>query len=228
MIHSRVSWMFLPVDRSITLSAPHRVAQTIFSTSSSMEEETAELPMFALILTRNFLPMIIGSDSGWLRLAGITARPRATSLRTSSTSTPSRTATNRISGVTMPALAQASWVAAPSTGSRASIQACLILGSPARRSMVAVSSVYGPEVSYTSKCSPLVSSTLRTGTRKASGPSTYTLCEPWIGPVVTLGVTVRSSSAVMAIPPYAGITRSGSYGRRHPSRPLSPMSYELP
>ena len=27
MIHSRVSWMFLPVDRSITVSAPQRIAQ---------------------------------------------------------------------------------------------------------------------------------------------------------------------------------------------------------
>ena len=34
MIHSRVSWMFLPVERSITVSAPHRMAHTIFSTSS--------------------------------------------------------------------------------------------------------------------------------------------------------------------------------------------------
>src|SRR5258708_18866256 len=51
MIQSRVVWMFLPVDRSITLSAPQRMAQTSFSTSSSMLEVTAELPMLALILT---------------------------------------------------------------------------------------------------------------------------------------------------------------------------------
>ena len=38
MIHSRVSWMFLPVDRSITVSAPHSVAQRSFSTSSSIDE----------------------------------------------------------------------------------------------------------------------------------------------------------------------------------------------
>ena len=37
-IHSRVSWMFSPVERSITVSAPQRVDQIIFSTSSSMEE----------------------------------------------------------------------------------------------------------------------------------------------------------------------------------------------
>ena len=51
-IHSRVSWIFFPVDKSMTVSAPHFVAQRIFSTSSSMEEATAELPIFALIFTR--------------------------------------------------------------------------------------------------------------------------------------------------------------------------------
>ena len=64
MIHSRVSWMFLPVERSITVSAPQRMAQVIFSTSSSIEEATAELPMLALIFTRKLRPMIIGSLSG--------------------------------------------------------------------------------------------------------------------------------------------------------------------
>ena len=63
-IHSRVSWMFLPVERSMTVSAPQRVAHVIFSTSSSIEEVTAELPMLALIFTRKFRPMIIGSVSG--------------------------------------------------------------------------------------------------------------------------------------------------------------------
>ena len=84
MIHSRVAWMFLPVDKSMTVSAPHLVAQRIFSTSSSMLEATAELPMLALILTRKLRPMIIGSISGWLIFAGIMARPRATSSRTNS------------------------------------------------------------------------------------------------------------------------------------------------
>jgi hypothetical protein len=45
---------------------------------------TAELPMFALIFTRKFRPMIMGSISGWLMFAGIIARPRATSSRTNS------------------------------------------------------------------------------------------------------------------------------------------------
>jgi len=102
MIHSHVAWMFLPVERSMTVSAPHRVAQVIFSTSSSIEDDTAELPMLALIFTRKLRPMTIGSLSGWLMLAGMIARPRATSERTNSGSTPSRMATNSISGVTMP------------------------------------------------------------------------------------------------------------------------------
>src|SRR5512142_867288 len=81
-IHSRVSWMLRPVDRSITVSAPQRVDQVIFSTSSPIDEDTAELPMFALIFTRKLRPMIIGSVSGWLTLHGMIARPRATSSRT--------------------------------------------------------------------------------------------------------------------------------------------------
>src|ERR1051325_7175225 len=76
--------MFLPVERSITVSAPHLVAQRIFSTSSSMLEATALLPILALIFTRKLRPMIIGSLSGWLMLAGMMARPRATSERTNS------------------------------------------------------------------------------------------------------------------------------------------------
>ena len=63
-IHWRVSWMFLPVDRSMTVSAPQRVAHLSFATSSSIEDETTELPMFALIFTAKLRPMIMGSDSG--------------------------------------------------------------------------------------------------------------------------------------------------------------------
>src|SRR5262249_60767771 len=70
MIHSRVRWMLRPVERSMTVSAPQRIAHTIFSTSSSTEEVTAELPILALILVAKFRPMIIGSDSGGLILAG--------------------------------------------------------------------------------------------------------------------------------------------------------------
>ena len=102
MIHSRVSWMFLPVERSITVSAPHSVAQRSFSTSSSIDDDTAELPMLALIFTRKLRPMIIGSSSRWLMLAGMIARPRATSSRTNSAGSPSRIAMNSISGVISP------------------------------------------------------------------------------------------------------------------------------
>ncbi len=107
-IASRVSWIRLPVDRSITVSAPHRVAQVSFSTSSATEEVTAEVPMLAFTFTRNALPMIAGSHSGWLTLSGSTARPAAISSRTNSGVTPSRIATNSISGVTVPARAYAS------------------------------------------------------------------------------------------------------------------------
>ena len=48
----------------MTVSAPQRVAHVILSTSSSIVDATAELPMFALILTRKLRPMIIGSLSG--------------------------------------------------------------------------------------------------------------------------------------------------------------------
>ena len=105
MIHSRVVWMSSPVERSMTVSAPHWVAHWSLSTSSAMELVTAELPILALIFTRNALPMIIGSDSGWLTLLGMIARPAATSLRTSSTSQFSRSATNRISWVMTPSRA---------------------------------------------------------------------------------------------------------------------------
>src|ERR1041385_1907504 len=83
-IHSRVAWMFLPVERSMTVSAPHLVAQRIFSTSSSMLDATALLPMLALIFTRKLRPMIIGSDSGGLTFAGRIARAAAPSLLTNS------------------------------------------------------------------------------------------------------------------------------------------------
>ena len=43
-----------------------------------------ELPMLELIFVRKLRPMIIGSDSGCLMLAGMIARPSATSERTNS------------------------------------------------------------------------------------------------------------------------------------------------
>ncbi|OIQ82405.1 hypothetical protein GALL_358190 [mine drainage metagenome] len=178
--------MSFPVDRSIRVSAPHRAAHTIFSTSSEIEDVTAELPMFALTFTAKALPMIIGSLSGWRWFAGMTARPRATSSRTSSTGRPSRAAAYAISGVTIPALAQTSCVAAPSTGSGWS-HPSRVGASPASRSITAVGSVYGPDVSYRSRCSPLLRFTRRTGTRIPANPGTSACCLvlPWIGPTVT-------------------------------------------
>src|SRR3569832_2991652 len=70
-IHSRVSWMFLPVERSISVSPPQRADHTIFSTSSSIEEVTAELPKLVLIFTRKLRPMIIGFFFGCLLLVGL-------------------------------------------------------------------------------------------------------------------------------------------------------------
>ena len=64
MIHSRVVWMSGPVERSMTVSAPHRVAHDSFSTSSATDDVTAELPILALTLTKNRFPMTMGSDSG--------------------------------------------------------------------------------------------------------------------------------------------------------------------
>ncbi len=101
-IHSRVRWMSLPVERSMTVSAPQRTAHWSFSTSSSIEEEMAEFPMFALIFTRKLRPTIIGSSSGWRMLAGMIARPRASSSRTSSTGRFSRRAAKRISSLISP------------------------------------------------------------------------------------------------------------------------------
>src|SRR5690625_7278102 len=83
-IHSRVVWIFLPVERSMMVSAPQRVAQIILSISSSTDEVTAEFPILALILVRKFRPMIIGSCYGWLILAVRVARPLAISSRTRS------------------------------------------------------------------------------------------------------------------------------------------------
>ena len=97
MIHSRVVWMLRPVERSITVSAPQRIAHTILSISSSTEEVTAELPMLALILVRKLRPIAIGSNSAWLMLHGMMARPRATSSRTNSGVTNSGTEAPKLS-----------------------------------------------------------------------------------------------------------------------------------
>ena len=108
MIHSRVLWMLRPVERSITVSAPQRIAHTIFSTSSSTDEVTAELPMLALILVRKLRPMTIGSSSAWLMLHGMMARPRAISSRTNSGVTNSGTEAPKLSPSSRAASARSS------------------------------------------------------------------------------------------------------------------------
>src|SRR5271166_6630185 len=62
----------------------------------------AELPMLALILQRDSMPMAIGSSSGSLTLAGMIMRPAATSSRMSSGASCSRSATKTISSVSRP------------------------------------------------------------------------------------------------------------------------------
>src|SRR2546430_3103001 len=151
--------MRLPVDRSITVSAPHRVAQRSFATSSSTVDVTAEVPMLAFTLTRNRLPIIIGSDSGWLTLTGSTARPAASSSTTTDTGTPSRMATYSISGVTTPARARLNWVPV-----RPDSHGCRVFGRP---STVDTS---GPDVSYN-----------RTG-GVSPAPGTPPNCTPGCGP----------------------------------------------
>src|SRR5579872_1819427 len=58
------------------------------------------------------MPIPIGSSFAfrWWMLAGMIARPSATSRRTNSASRPSRSATRRISGVTSPSRARCIWV----------------------------------------------------------------------------------------------------------------------
>jgi len=134
----------------------------------------------------------------------------------------SRSAMNRISGVTMPAWPRPAWWDAPSTGSLASIHGCGVsVGRRAGRwwrcrrctgggvvqvEVLAVGQIHSadrdPQTVRTLRCTPV------RALDRARGDA---------------GVTVRSSSAVMANPPYAGITRTGSCGRRHLSRPLSPL-----
>ena len=58
--------------------------------------------MLALIFTRAARPIAIGSSRAWLTLAGITIRPRATSSRTASRPSPSRSATRSIAGEMVP------------------------------------------------------------------------------------------------------------------------------
>ena len=162
--------------------------------------------MLALIFTANALPMIIGSLSGWLWLAGITARPRATSSRTSSAGTPSRAAMNAISAVISPARARCSWVPRSRTtpgrgGSPAcrSITACGV-GVRARGvvqvEVLAVGQVHPPERHPGTVGEFAVD--LRAARDRAGGHRR----------------SRTTDISVILTSPYAGITRSGSYGRQ--------------
>src|SRR6266404_5704437 len=71
-----------------------------------MFDVTALLPMLALILHNEAMPIAIGSSSGWLTFAGMIMRPRATSSRTKVGSRRSRRATYSISSVITPARAK--------------------------------------------------------------------------------------------------------------------------
>ena len=64
-----------PVDRSITVSAPYFTAYRSFSSSSAMSELVDELPMFALILHLDAMPIHIGSSEWWLMFAGMIMPP---------------------------------------------------------------------------------------------------------------------------------------------------------
>jgi len=56
-------WMFRPVERSMTVSAPQRIAHTSLSTSRGRRGHR-ELPMLALIFTRSCDRMIIARIPG--------------------------------------------------------------------------------------------------------------------------------------------------------------------
>src|SRR5262249_50379882 len=112
MIARRMASMFPPVERSITVSAPRSMAILSFASSLSMFEVTAELPMLALTLQRALIPIPIGSSPSprWTVFAGMIIRPRATSERIVSGSSPSRRATNSIASEMIPCRASSSCV----------------------------------------------------------------------------------------------------------------------
>jgi len=60
----RIPGMSPPVERSMAVSAPYWIAERSFSNSSPTFETTDELPMLALILQREAIPMAIGSRFG--------------------------------------------------------------------------------------------------------------------------------------------------------------------
>ena len=99
---ARMPSMSPPVDKSMTVSAPNLMQTSSLRSSPSTWLVTALLPMFAFTLQARAMPMPIGSRFVWFTFAGMTRRPRATSLRTTSAATRSRWATCAISSVTSP------------------------------------------------------------------------------------------------------------------------------
>jgi hypothetical protein len=102
MMAFRMAGMSPPVERSMTVSAPYLTEERSFSSSSSIFEVTAELPMLELILHLEATPMHMGSRFWWFTFAGMIIRPRATSERTNSGAMFSRRATYSISSVITP------------------------------------------------------------------------------------------------------------------------------
>ena len=102
MIRSRVVWMSGPVERSITVSAPQRVAQVSLSTSSATDEVTDELPMLALTFTKKRRPMTIGSTLGMVDIGGQDGPPGADLVAHDLRFDALPTATKRISAVISP------------------------------------------------------------------------------------------------------------------------------
>ena len=162
--------------------------------------------MLALTFTANALPMIIGSLSGWLWLAGITARPRATSSRTSSAGTPSRAAMNAISAVISPARARCNWVprsrTTPGRGGRPGMQidrrvADRCTGRTCRRGRSARRWTGAPGGTAPARPHPVEVPVVLAAARDRAG-----------------GHRRIDDNDQLISSPYAGITRSGSYGRR--------------
>ena len=83
--------------------------------------------MLALILQRAAMPMPIGSSlpAKWTLFAGMTIRPAATSLRTSSGVKLSCSATNFISAVISPPRAACNWVSLINSFSRTLFRASI-------------------------------------------------------------------------------------------------------
>ena len=61
MMALRMAGMSPPVERSITVSAPYFTEYCSFSSSPSILDSTAELPIFELILQVEATPMHMGS-----------------------------------------------------------------------------------------------------------------------------------------------------------------------